>query len=801
MKKLLTLFLLLLPFITNARKFYFSTSGSDSYTTTQAQSPNTPWQTLRKITTLTTGTNGSSVFKPGDTILFKRGDVFANGQANGYCSAFWWNDGGTYWTAPSGTPAQPIVISNYGDPNLPLPNWLYPSATYPVSTWKSRESRGVIEFAGVSNIIIDGIQSNDIRQPEVDKKNPSFTGGWIIGEWSNSRTVNNVVVQGSNNPANRKNMVTNFIVRNCVFNNVSYGLQQFAGINSKIINCKFTNLKSTADTSGVNDVMAGGIEALYGFNNEISGNFFKGCWAKSGRISSTSGVGGVAMDIFNLKNSRICYNTFIDCGGVFEIGNLDRLDSNSGAQYDTFAFNKIINSSQFGYLHGSTGSFIGNNHHLAFWNNVIISNNKDRHNGPGYGDDLYNDGQGFSQQFWFFRSKFNTLNVAPMGPTANTTRGSNVITVSSNSGIRIGSVAFANNDTILGIQYKTVTVTAINGTSITLSDTILSTRTATGAIDFYLPVSDTTWSNPTNSAMANYGGVRFLFQYASDNTTYGSYIDTMIDCRNNVVYWTTGVQAVYDRNRYKRISNLYYPRGGMRYTTTLGGTLKTNEKQFTTGKLFKDTSSVFPENWDISLTDSVHSNTIATRIQGFTKDFAGFPIGGTPFIGIYKPVIGPPPPTPCNFTYGNWTDCVNGSQTRPYTSSPSGCIGTPPQDSIQRTCVIPCNFEYVSWGPCINGFQYRDYVSYPDSCVGIPPQDSIQRACNNIVITKFYYDPLRIAIYIESNVSGQMMITDILGSYVRRFNYRPNGQWIGIRNFPRGVCFASTNGQTITFIR
>jgi hypothetical protein len=107
----------------------------------------------------------------------------------------------------------------------------------------------------------------------------------------------------------------------------------------------------------------------------------------------------------------------------------------------------------------------------------------------------------------------------------------------------------------------------------------------------------------------------------------------------------------------------------------------------------------------------------------------------------------------------------------------------------------------VSWGPCINGLQYRDYVSFPDSCIGTPPQDSIQRACNNIVITKFYYDPLRIAIYIECNVSGQMIITDVLGSSVRRFNYRANGQWIGIRNFPRGICFASTYGQTITFVR
>jgi hypothetical protein len=131
-------------------------------------------------------------------------------------------------------------------------------------------------------------------------------------------------------------------------------------------------------------------------------------------------------------------------------------------------------------------------------------------------------------------------------------------------------------------------------------------------------------------------------------------------------------------------------------------------------------------------------------------------------------------------------------------------VNNPPDIGILEYTTIlptPCNFQYVSWGQCINGLQYRDYVSFPDSCVGTPPQDSIQRACTNIAITKFYYDPLRIAIYIESNVSGQMMVTDVLGSFVRRYSYRPNGQWIGLRNFPRGICFASTYGQTITFIR
>ena len=45
-------------------------------------------------------------------------------------------------------------------------------------------------------------------------------------------------------------------------------------------------------------------------------------------------------------------------------------------------------------------------------------------------------------------------------------------------------------------------------------------------------------------------------------------------------------------------------------------------------------------------------------------------------------------PTPCTFTYGTWTTCSNGTQTRTYTTSPAGCTGTPPADSIQRTCTV-----------------------------------------------------------------------------------------------------------------
>ncbi len=342
MKKISIILILTIIFSSaNARKFYFSSStGSDTYTTTQAQNQSTPWASLKKMEQMSRTAN---VFQAGDTLVFKRGDVFANGYINNFASMQWRNDGGTYWIAPSGTVNAPIVITNYGDTSLPLPNWLWPSTTSPVNAWpNTRPARHVVCFTGVANIIIEGIQSNDFRFPENDKSTPAYTGGWLIGEWTNSKTVNGVYVQGANNPNNRKYMVTNFKVRNCVFNNIQYGFGGISAINSEFSYNRITNLKSSADTAGVNDVMAGAFEAVSGFYVNIHHNYIKGAWAKSGRIGSCSGLGGVGFDIFNLKNSRIAYNTVIDCSGMWEIGNLDKLDSTSGAQYDTFAFNKVM---------------------------------------------------------------------------------------------------------------------------------------------------------------------------------------------------------------------------------------------------------------------------------------------------------------------------------------------------------------------------------------------------------------------------------------------------------------------------
>jgi hypothetical protein len=54
-----------------SKNFYFSSStGNDSYTATQAQNRNTPWKSIDQLN------NSMNLFTAGDSILFKRGDIF-----------------------------------------------------------------------------------------------------------------------------------------------------------------------------------------------------------------------------------------------------------------------------------------------------------------------------------------------------------------------------------------------------------------------------------------------------------------------------------------------------------------------------------------------------------------------------------------------------------------------------------------------------------------------------------------------------------------------------------------------------
>lgn len=81
-----------------ANNYYFSSSGNDSRSVREAQRPTTPWRSVEKLNSI------MPVLAPGDSVFFKRGDVFY----------------GQIIISASGTPSQPIVFSAYGTGRQPV---------------------------------------------------------------------------------------------------------------------------------------------------------------------------------------------------------------------------------------------------------------------------------------------------------------------------------------------------------------------------------------------------------------------------------------------------------------------------------------------------------------------------------------------------------------------------------------------------------------------------------------------------------------------------------------------------------
>ncbi len=164
--KFLNLLLLftLLAFDSFSVNYYFSSStGNDSYTATQAQNPSTPWKTIDKLNT------SMNLINPGDSILFKRGDVFT----------------GKIVLTRSGSSAANIAFGAYGTGKLPVIK-----GTLPVTGWT--QYSGNIWVAScpqldtiVTNFFINGIPQQIGRYPNADAPN----GGYLNIDAHTGRTA------------------------------------------------------------------------------------------------------------------------------------------------------------------------------------------------------------------------------------------------------------------------------------------------------------------------------------------------------------------------------------------------------------------------------------------------------------------------------------------------------------------------------------------------------------------------------------------------------------------------------------
>ena len=328
---------------TPLRSFYVSSSYTGA---TQNGGLNTPWTGLSQV-------ESYSLFQPGDAILFKKGDTFYcvdRGSGCTFACGFrWW--GSPYGSKPDGTAQNPIIFSSYGT-GTTKPNLLFPESSANIT------GKVVLHFEATNYLIIDGLQFNDPRYPTVPKVDPAKTGQAIfLGEGETSLTCNNC------------------IVRNCYMNNLGYGIS-YCGDNNEIYDNTMENFGNLY-AYGVYSYGANGV-SMTGNYNYIHNNYIKGAWA----WASDFGWNGGGLELYETNtNNTIMYNTFIDCGGIAEMG--------SGASGKTsnnnlFAYNKILNCGEFSYTSGS-GIFAIDAYDNKFYNNIFVENINSRFSGPNFG--------------------------------------------------------------------------------------------------------------------------------------------------------------------------------------------------------------------------------------------------------------------------------------------------------------------------------------------------------------------------------------------------------------------------------
>jgi parallel beta-helix repeat protein len=137
----------------NAANYYFSTTeGDDSRSTLLARNSKTPWKTTSKLNAF------FSQLQPGDSVLFKRGEVFF----------------GAIQMTKAGTDTRPIVLGAYGKGERPVI-----SGFTTVSNWKSigggiYESPVLTTTPNLNLVVINGVNYPMGRYPNENAANKGY---------------------------------------------------------------------------------------------------------------------------------------------------------------------------------------------------------------------------------------------------------------------------------------------------------------------------------------------------------------------------------------------------------------------------------------------------------------------------------------------------------------------------------------------------------------------------------------------------------------------------------------------------
>ena len=313
MKKVVLLFTLIVTaFTTQARKFYVSQSGSDTYTTTQAQSQSTPWQTLSKV---------QSNVANGDSVLFAKGSKFTgtltlNSKSNIYFGVY-------------GTGAAPLF-------------------------WGTGATRSVLFTLNTCT-------------------NITFYG-WNICDTTISATDRYIQAKIQNVFATYQGC-SGIVIRKCRMDRTGYGVYFPPGNNNNTVDsCDIGNLRmirNTPTTVNPDDDYGGVPVQLSSSNNTVTNNYFHDCYAASYDYAFDGG----GIEFFEegsvIENNVIAYNTFYDCNGVFEFGSNNDGVANNLIQNNKIYYNKIINNNTVVYINNN-GQYRTKVVNLQFYNNVML---------------------------------------------------------------------------------------------------------------------------------------------------------------------------------------------------------------------------------------------------------------------------------------------------------------------------------------------------------------------------------------------------------------------------------------------
>ena len=290
--------------VASARKFYVDCSSTSSISN---GSITTPFKSIAQV--------NATIFYAGDSIFFKRGQVFTGALNIKY----------------SGTSNDPIVYTNYGIGLSPVFNNAFSN---------------IVNFNAVKYVVLNGIKITDYTMSPTDRSIPANVKYAI--------NLNNSVY---------------CTISNMDISLVGVGIAVGNGSNyNRITQNSISNLRMVRNTPtsvNANDDYGANPMVIQSSYNTIDYNYFKDCWA----TSYDYGFDGGAVELYgtNISHNRILYNTAIDCNGFIEVGSA----TNGVSDNNIVAYNKIINCGSAGTFQTS-GTFAVKILGFQYYNNNFI---------------------------------------------------------------------------------------------------------------------------------------------------------------------------------------------------------------------------------------------------------------------------------------------------------------------------------------------------------------------------------------------------------------------------------------------